>query len=1231
MSDELLHVALAHAPGSVSIYALDSTVVFMNPVTEQIMGVRFEEIRGKRLFDLYPDAIGTAFHSAFIIVAVGGPSQTFEHYYPRFDGWYSNHVERVGEHVYVFARDVTTEIRQRRRMDTLALISQLLTTTDHDMRATATGASQIVTDEIEAECTIALLSDDGAWLDVVARTSRDESALALLETMRRWPAHTGNPAEALRTRKTVLVQLSSPAVDPSIREVIDQYAPTSVLVAPLIMGDVPIGVLVVSRRRGSAPLTLDDQALIDAIAPSIALYIAMARRREETTAAQYRLSLIADAIPALVAFVDSNERYQYVNATYAAWFGLTPPDFIGRRPQDILPAAYPIIEPHIRRALAGEHVRFRTRAPYPSGVRDVDAQYVPVRAANGDVEGFAALVQDVTAEVRVVEAERLLSSRLQSFLAITGLLAGASSLDDIARVLVDEGVKGLDAAMGALWTLSPDGNELVLVRQLNYSREHQAAFARMPITVSGPVGDVVSTGKPVIMASRAEYAQRYEAFESAHRPPSSPPLAFAMLPLLIEGRVVGCINIAFREDRAFTAEERTYLELLASHGAEALRRARVVSELRDVSETQAALIQASPAAITLVDEHGTVLLWNAAAEVMLNRRAAEIVGKQLPLEGAAGDDVRAVLAGNVLHGVDRRRVRGDGSVVEVELYAAPVRLTDGRTVCLSIAVDVSERKRVERGRQLIARAASVFNKSLDWHETLRQFVRFPLDGFATWCGVDLLRPDGRLQRVSVGHDDTAPMPTLLDYEPARGGTSQAIATGEPVIVRDMDEQFRNTFARDPEHRRAIVSMANRSALAVPMRVGDQIVGAIAIATRDRNFDDVDVAILSELANHVASAYNNARLYAEAREARHEAEQASQAKDQFLAMLGHELRNPLAPMVTALELMSLRGSTDLAREREVIGRQVDHLSQLVDDLLDVSRITRGKIELRRERLAISDIVAKAIEQASPLFEQRKHQLTVDVPASLIVDGDPLRLAQIVANLLSNAAKYTPENGRINVTAQREDTSVVLLVRDNGIGIAPEMLPRVFDLFVQAPQSSERPAGGLGLGLTIVKSLVEMHGGSIGLHSNGRGTGTEAKLVLPAAEATAAVEPSFARAVAQTTTAKRILIVDDNEDAATLLAEMLQAHGHEMRTAFDGPSALRIADEFHPEIAVLDIGLPVMDGYELAQRLRSTSNVRLIALSGYGQESDRARAREAGFQAHLAKPVPFETLMRLVEQT
>ena len=367
------------------------------------------------------------------------------------------------------------------------------------------------------------------------------------------------------------------------------------------------------------------------------------------------------------------------------------------------------------------------------------------------------------------------------------------------------------------------------------------------------------------------------------------------------------------------------------------------------------------------------------------------------------------------------------------------------------------------------------------------------------------------------------------------------------------------------------------------------------------------------------------------------EAASRAKDEFLAMLGHELRNPLSPIATALQLMRLRGDTKTAREQQVIERQVNHLTRLVDDLLDVSRITRGKVELRKEKVEVTDVIAKAVEMASDLIEQRRHDLSVEVSNErLRVDGDPVRLAQVVANLLTNAARYTEPSGKIVVSARREGGDVVIRVKDNGIGISLELLPRVFDLFIQGHRSADRAQGGLGLGLALVKNLIELHGGTVAAMSGGPGKGSEFMIRLPAvAEATevrptAAPEPELAPARPRGD-GRRVLVVDDNNDAADSLAEVLRDVGHEVAVAYGSVAALELAESFHPEVAVLDIGLPVMDGYELAARLRTnkqTADCRLIALTGYGQSRDRTRSEAGGFERHLVKPVDLDELTELV---
>ena len=373
---------------------------------------------------------------------------------------------------------------------------------------------------------------------------------------------------------------------------------------------------------------------------------------------------------------------------------------------------------------------------------------------------------------------------------------------------------------------------------------------------------------------------------------------------------------------------------------------------------------------------------------------------------------------------------------------------------------------------------------------------------------------------------------------------------------------------------------------------------------------------------------------EMRRLRGEAEAANRAKDEFLAMLGHELRNPLSPISTALQVMRMRGMA--GRELDVLERQVGHLTRLVDDLLNISRAVRGKIELHRRDIEIADLVAEALEVASPLLEQRGHVVEVDVPRhGLGVHADRERMVQAVSNLMTNAAKYSDPGSRITIRCTRTDDRVRLSVQDHGAGIAPEMLARVFDPFVQQEQTIDRARGGLGLGLAIVRSLVELHGGTVSAASEGTGRGSEFTIELPATTLAATPSPAPEVAVEPPPSARgKILVVDDNEDAATMLGDALEQLGYEVAVAYDGPSALRIAAAFVPDVALLDLGLPVMDGFELAERLREqqppTKRAHLVAVTGYGQDSDRQRSTRAGFERHLVKPVAFGMLSQVVAE-
>ena len=374
-----------------------------------------------------------------------------------------------------------------------------------------------------------------------------------------------------------------------------------------------------------------------------------------------------------------------------------------------------------------------------------------------------------------------------------------------------------------------------------------------------------------------------------------------------------------------------------------------------------------------------------------------------------------------------------------------------------------------------------------------------------------------------------------------------------------------------------------------------------------------------------------------RERANELAEASRHKDEFLATLAHELRNPLSPIRNSVHYLGLDGLTekDVKAARDVITRQVAIMVRLIDDLLDVSRLSRNNLDVRKERVDLAAVLESAVESSGPLIQQCGHELTISLPPeALHLNADPVRLAQVFLNLLNNAAKYTNHGGKISLSARREGSDAIVSVRDNGIGISSDMLTVVFDMFKQVDRSSEQSQGGLGIGLTLVKRLVEMHDGTIEAYSDGPDNGSEfvvrlPLLISPPSENTAASDGSEAKRLSQ----GRILIVDDNRDAADSLAMLLRFKGNDIRTAHDGVEALEVADIFHPEIVLLDIGLPKLNGYDVARRIRQQpwgQDVLLIALTGWGNDEDRRLSQEAGFNFHLVKPVELGALQDLLDR-
>lgn len=474
--------------------------------------------------------------------------------------------------------------------------------------------------------------------------------------------------------------------------------------------------------------------------------------------------------------------------------------------------------------------------------------------------------------------------------------------------------------------------------------------------------------------------------------------------------------------------------------------------------------------------------------------------------------------------------------------------------------------------------------------------------------------------------------SLICHELDRGAA--AVILPEEAVVQGAEREFAAWLAKQPPWSDLPVIILSRTGADSPaVAQAMDLLGNVTVLERPTRVATFVSAIRTALRARQRQ-YQIREHLAEIKRSAEALREADRRKDEFLAILAHELRNPLAPIRNSLQILRLTNEHGAAeRVRKLMERQVCHLVRLVDDLMEVSRINRGKIELRREDVGVTEIICNAVETSKPLIDSAGLQLAVNIPTeSMIVNVDPVRLTQVVSNLLNNAAKYTDRDGQIWLTAKREDDWVTIVVRDTGIGIPPNMLPRVFELFTQVDRSANRGQGGLGIGLTLVKSLVELHGGTVEARSEGVGRGSEFAIRLPLAVAPRpGYQPTNIDSHSAILTSKRVLIVDDNRDAAESLATLLTLLGAETQAAFSGPEALDIIRGFKPAVVLLDIGMPGMDGHEVARRIRRIpefQKIPLIALTGWGQEDDRKRSRSAGFDHHLIKPADVNALQTLL---
>ncbi len=642
-------------------------------------------------------------------------------------------------------------------------------------------------------------------------------------------------------------------------------------------------------------------------------------------------------------------------------------------------------------------------------------------------------------------------------------------------------------------------------------------------------------------------------------------------------------------------------------------RERLIAELETERARLKAIVEHIPAGVILAEAPGgRVVMFNPQVERILGRPmvmspdiesyrewlAYEV--NERPVEGHESVLART-LQGEVVTGREILYHRGDGVKAWIRVSGAPISDASGKIVGgVDLITDIDEEMRAREAlrvnqerlnlAQKTARLGSFeWNIQTDeviWSEETEAIYGMPSSGF------------------SGGYESWAKLVHHEDRPAAEEAVRRALVEG-----RQYDAEYRVIWPDGSVHW---------------------------IQTRGKFFFD-DAGRPLRLIGVDIDVTERRQMEESLRRQTEALREADRRKDDFLAILAHELRNPLAPLRNAVQILALRGddSAVVAQTNELMDRQIQQMVRLVDDLLEVSRIGQGKISLQKAPVDLAEVVATAVETSRPMIESHHHKLTVSLPDRPVrVEADAARLAQVLSNLLNNAAKYTEDGGRIELSAQRTPKEAVLRVRDNGVGIAPEALPQVFDMFMQVESSTDRSQGGLGIGLTLVRRLVEMHGGKIEARSAGLGKGSEFLVRLPALAEPA---PESARELPEASSAssakgsRRTLVVDDNVDSAESMALVLRLQGHEVRLAYDGQSALEEAQSFRPEVMFLDLDLPKMDGYEVARRLRLEPAMRdmtLVAMTGYGQEEDRQRTQEAGFQLHLVKPVDFNKVDELL---
>ena len=801
------------------------------------------------------------------------------------------------------------------------------------------------------------------------------------------------------------------------------------------------------------------------------------------------------------------------------------------------------------------------------------------------------------------EAASLQVKALSRLHELALVLAGTSEPQPALQAILETLVDVHNADFGLLSLYDPAACCLTPGASIGFDADALAAHSRVvPGLNEGACGHSIATKERVVVED-VETDKRFEShlsmargvgFRSVHSTPI----------LTRREEVLGVLSVHFKTPRRPTDSELLLADLCARHAADAMEIAKSRRALRDSEMRFARFMQHLPGLAWIKDDAGRYVFANAAAQKAFDASAEKLYGRT-DREIFADETARQFQANDRMALANEAGIQTietleheDGSLHYSLVNKFPIRDVDGSGALIGgMAIDITDRKRAEES---LRESEQRFRNMAD-HAPVMIWVT-EVDGSTSFLGKTWYEFTGRSPANSLGfgwveavHPD--------DRRPARDAFLTASARHQAF-----SHEYR-LRGKSGEYFWVIDAASPR------LDDNGNFLGYIGSVIDISKRKKVEEAL---------------------RESEAALKDADRRKDEFLALLAHELRNPLAPIRTGLELMRLAGDDPGVVEevRTTMERQAQQMVRLIDDLLDVSRITRGTMELRRSRVELATVVESAVETVRPIIQELGHRLEIELPKHpIVVEADPSRLAQVISNLLNNAAKYMPRDGRIQLVVVRAENAVTISVKDTGIGIPSEMIDRIFDMFIQVDGSLERAHGGLGIGLTLVKRLVEMHGGSVVARSEGVGRGSEFIVRLPIVVELLG-EPHETNGAGPLPSGKRrILVVDDNESAAKVLGMLLTALGNEVQTAHDGMTAIDMAEQFQPDIVLLDIGMPKMNGYETAQRIREQPwgrDMVLAALTGWGQEDDKRRTREAGFDHHFVKPLDPAVLQRFLAE-